>query len=166
MKTAIFGGAALACAVFVAGCNSNPKSGIALRIQEKSAVFAQLTPEQKKNIEGGAIEVGFTTDMVYMALGKPYKEREKSAPEGKVVMWTYHNYYPAVAASQLSLNDPSRHGYRSGQLSPNAPRNPVSISSTAPSGPEASVDTIADIPSETLHVLFLNGVVFDIKLEE
>ena len=81
-------------------------------------------------------------------------------------MWTYHNYYPTVAVSQVSLNDPSRHGYRTGQISPNVPGNPVPLSSTAPTGPEPGVDSISDIPSETLHVLFLNGVVFDIKLEE
>ena len=76
MKYSTSLGAALALAILLAGCDAT--SGTAARIQEKSAVFAQLTPEQKKNIEEGAIEHGYTTDMVYMALGKPTKSREKS----------------------------------------------------------------------------------------
>jgi hypothetical protein len=163
MKSMLFTSVTLAAVTMLAGCDAS--SGITSRIQEKSAIFAQLTPEQKKNIEEGAIEMGYTTDMVYMALGKPSKVREKNAPEGTVLMWTFHNYFPTVAVSKLVLNDPSRHGYRAGQVSPNAPRNGVSISSTVPSGPEPGVDSLADIPSETLHVLFLDGKVFQIKLE-
>jgi hypothetical protein len=162
MKSFIVSIAALAAAMMLTGCDAS--SGITSRIQEKSALFAQLTPEQKKNIEEGAIEMGYTTDMVYMALGKPSKVREKTAPEGTVLMWTFYNYFPTVAVARLSLNDPSRK-YRPGQISPNAPGNSVSISSTKPSGPEPGVDSLGDIPSETLHVLFLDGKVFQIKLE-
>lgn len=150
-------------ASLLASCDAT--SGTAARIQEKSAVFATLTPEQKKNIEEGAIEHGYTTDMVYMALGRPSKTREKASPDGTVLMWTFNNYFPTVAVSRLSMNDPSRK-YRPGQVSPNTPGNPVSISSTKPSGPEPGVDSLADVPSETLHVLFLDGKVFQIKLEE
>lgn len=164
MKSKIATMAALVTAMMFAGCDAS--SGVAARIQEKSAVFAQLTPEQKKNIEEGAIEYGYTTDMVYLALGKPSKVKEKTAPEGTVLMWTFNNYFPTVAVSQLALNDPSRHGYRSGQTYANVPGNSVSISSTAPTGPEPGVDSLAEIPSETLHVLFLDGKVFQIKLEE
>jgi hypothetical protein len=163
MKSTFAAGAALALVLLLAGCDST--SGITARIQEKSTAFAQLTPAQKKNIEGGEIEIGFTTDMVYMALGKASKVKEKTAPEGTVVMWTYNNYFPSVAVSALTLNDPSRQGYRTGQTSPNAPRSASGIADTRSSGPEPSVDSMANIPSETLHVFFLNGVVFDIKLE-
>ena len=168
MKYSISLGAALAVAILLAGCDAT--SGVTARIQEKSAVFAQLTPEQKKNIEEGAIEYGYTTDMVYMALGKPSKVKEKAAPEGTVLMWTFNNYFPTVAVSQLALNDPSRK-YKAPPLSTNYPREgpggttAPSISSTKPSGPEPGVDSLGDIPSETLHVLFLDGKVFQIKLE-
>ncbi len=162
MKNTLILGLALAT-VILAGCDAT--SGISARIQEKSAIFEALSPEQKKAIAEGAIEYGDTADMVYMALGKPSKTREKTTPEGTVTMWTYNNYFPTVAVSRLSMNDPSRK-YRPGQVSPNTPGNPVSISSTKPSGPEPGVDSLADIPSETLHVLFLDGKVFKIALEE
>jgi len=163
MKSNVVALAAVVSGLMLAGCDAS--SGVAARIQEKSAVFTQLTPEQKKSIEEGVIEHGYTTDMVYMALGKPSKVREKAAPEGTVLMWTFNNYFPAVAVSKLSLNDPSRHGYRAGQVSSMSPRNNVSLSSTVSSGPEPSVDSLGEIPSETLHVLFLDGKVFQIKLE-
>ncbi len=169
MKSIVIIGTALLAAMALAGCDAT--SGTAGRIQEKSAVFATLTPEQKKNIEEGSIEYGYTTDMVYMALGKPSKVREKAAPEGTVLMWTFNQFYPTVAVSQLALNDPSRK-YKAAQLSTNYPNTgpggatAASISSTKPSGPEPGVDSLGEIPSETLHVLFLDGKVFQIKLEE
>lgn len=157
-------GPTLACILgLLAGCDAT--TGTAGRIQEKAAVYAQLSPEAQRNIEQGGIEVGYTTDMVYMALGRPSRVREKTAPEGKVVMWTYNNYFPTVAVAQLSMNDPSRK-FRPPQVSPNTPGNSVSISSTRPSGPEPGVDSLGEIPSETLHVLFLEGRVFKIALEE
>lgn len=168
MKSIVSLGIALSLAALLVGCDAT--SGTAARIQEKSAVFAQLTPEQKKSIEEGAIEYGYTMDMVYMALGKPSKVREKTVAEGTVVMWTFNNYYPSVAVAQLALNDPSRK-YRAAPLGSNYPNtgpggtSAPSLSSTKPSGPEAGVDSLADIPSETLHVQFLDGKVFQIKLE-
>ncbi|MBV5332683.1 hypothetical protein JZU54_03780 [bacterium] len=106
MKSLYAYGAALVLAVLISGCDAS--SGKTARIQEKSAVFAQLTPEQKKSIESGSIEVGYTADMVYMALGKPSKVKSKESPEGKTEMWTYNNFAPAASASHLSLGDPSR----------------------------------------------------------
>jgi hypothetical protein len=41
----------------------------------------------------------------------------------------------------------------------------ASISSTKPTGPEPGIDTLADVPSDTLYVLLLNGRVFELKLE-
>ena len=169
MKFIVTFGAALSAAMLLAGCDAT--SGTAARIQEKSALYAQLTPEQKKNIEEGAIEHGYTMDMVYMALGKPSKSREKAAPEGTVVMWTYNNYYPTVTASTVTLNNPSRRrlNYQASSLFPN--NNPnvgpqaANIAGTKPTGPEAGIDNLPDVPSETLYVLFLDGKVFQIKLE-
>ena len=141
-----------------AGCD--PASGIATRIAEKSAVFTQLTPEQKSKIEQGVIEIGFTSDMVYMAMGRPQKITEKNLPLGHVAMWTYRNFLPTSSLSLLTANHPSRHGYTSGQTSANAPR-----SSGAGSGPEPTLDAMPDLPLETLHVFLLNDRVCELKVE-
>jgi hypothetical protein len=168
MKTPLL--TAFACALTLAlqtGCES---SGPSARIQEKSAVFATLTSEQQTTIREGTIELGYTADMVYMALGKPSKVKAQDDAEGRVEMWTYNNFYPTVAVTQLAMNDPGRK-YKVAQITTNYPRldadgNPApSISTTKPTGPEPGVDTMADIPSDTLYVLLLNDRVFQLKLE-
>lgn len=160
MKTALISVIALS-SFLLAGCDS---TGVQARIQEKSAAFAALTPAQKKSIEDGSIEVGFTADMVYMALGRPSKTKEKTSADGKVEMWTYSNYYTS-GASNLALNDPGRQGYRGGQVGMNTPRNETSISSTKSSGPEPGLEP-GLIPTTTLLVFFHNGVVVQIKTEK
>ncbi|MCF7687908.1 MAG: hypothetical protein K9M98_02985 [Cephaloticoccus sp.] len=157
--------AALAAGLLInTGCES---TGISTRINEKSAVFATLTLEQQKYIRQGAVEIGYTSDMVYMALGKPSKVKSKDSPDGLVEMWTYNNYYPSVTATQLvagskstqsgswnSVNVGTNDGHSGG----------ASLSSTVQSGPRTELG-FADIPTHTLYVLMLNGKVFDLKLE-
>jgi hypothetical protein len=146
MKSLFTLGTALLAVIALVGCDAS--SGTAARIQEKSAAFAQLTPEQKQRIEAGSIERGYTTDMVYMALGKPSKVKEKASPEGTVLMWTYNNFYS---------NNPD--------FAPGADR-PERFSSGRSVGREQGVDNVAELPPETLYVLFLEGKVIQIKLEE
>ena len=158
MNTNPVHGLVLILALASSGCD--PASGIATRISERSAVFTQLTPDQKAKIEQGVVEIGFTADMVYMAMGRPQKVTEKTVPLGQVAMWTYRNFLPNTSLSLLSDNHPSRHGYTSGQTSANAPR-----SGGAGSGPEPSIDGMPDLPLETLHVFLLNGRVCELKIE-
>jgi hypothetical protein len=147
-------------AVLVTGCETVGTRG---RIQEKSAVFSTLTEAQKKSIEAGAIEVGYTPDMVYMALGKPSSRETRNAPQGPVEMWTYRNYYPATAATQLTLNNPNQRPQTS-QASSSAPRDGASLGSTATSGPQTSLG-IADLAADKLYVFFSDSKVSEIKLE-
>src|ERR1035437_2056179 len=165
-KLLAFLGAALVLAFLVTGCETNGRTA---RIQEKSAVDATLTPWQKKVIDDGGVERGYTTDVVYMALGTHKTVKSKDTPEGKTEMWTYTNYYPTVVASKLSMNNPNSR-YTMEQTSPNAPAHgggarvqPSSFSSTT-GGPTASLD-VADLPTHTLYVFLFNGKVFDIKLD-
>jgi hypothetical protein len=160
-------GATLVLALLVAGCETNVRSA---RIQEKSAVYAALTPEQRKNVESGTIEVGYTSDMVYIALGAPKHVETKDTPEGKAEMWTYLNFYSTGPASTLSFNPPGSR-YTMMQTSPNAPGRGGPSRTAAPSfgatggGPTPTLD-IADIPSQTLYVFFFDGKVFDIKVDK
>ncbi len=139
------------------GCH--PTAGIPARIQEKSAVFSHLTDAQKRNIEKGVIEVGDTTDMVYMALGKPQKIREEKLPEGRETTWIYENFALPPTMALLRPTHPSRHG-----LNPVYAATNTSISFGGRGGPEPSVDAMPDLPTETLHVIFLNGAVFELKV--
>ena len=57
---------ALITAFLVTGCET---SGISNRITEKAAIFNTLPPIQQQDIKNGYIGDGYTTDMVYMAVG-------------------------------------------------------------------------------------------------
>ena len=75
-------GVALGLALIITGCESDNMSA---RIKEKSAVYATLKPWQKKNIDKGVIAMGFSPDMVYMAIGNP----DTKTPAGQAQFWTY-----------------------------------------------------------------------------
>lgn len=148
------------------GCEtSNPTA----RIQEKSAVFAALTPRQQEDIKAGAIEVGYTADMVYMALGKPSKVTTKQDETGPVEMWTYNNYYPTDRAAYNIVNTSAVRQYNANRsqiraaMSPGSDGNQKSISST--SGGVQTDLNLPELASDTLYVLFFEGKVFQMKLE-
>jgi hypothetical protein len=171
-------GAATLLAILLAGCESD--GGIAARGQEKSAVYASLKPWQKKYIDKGTIAVGFSPDMVYIAMGKPDTVEAKDYEEGKVELWTYKRYYPVDPAmhgfqysryttdSAYSPTPASTQGVTSAGNNPNAlgapsvPRgldrgNSESIGKTG--GPQGGSMVPADIPSYTVQVLFAEGKV-------
>jgi hypothetical protein len=159
-------GAALGLAVLFAGCES---TGRTARIQEKSAVYASLTADQKKAIDDGVLQLGFTSDMVYLALGNPDKVKSKDTTEGRVEMWTYTNYYPTVSATTTSYNNPGAR-YNMMTTSANAPGGPTSGRAATPSfgatggGPSPTMN-VADLPAHTLYVFLLNGKVFNVKID-
>lgn len=70
-------------ALLLAGCNTAEP-----RITEHRATFAALDPATQKNIRNGIVEPGYSTDMVYMALGKP--TRTVTTANGNAV-WVYHH---------------------------------------------------------------------------
>jgi hypothetical protein len=154
-------GASLALALLVPGCETK---NLSARIQEKSAVYASLTPEQRKNVESGTIEVGYTSDMVYLALGSPHQVQTKDTPEGKAEMWSYTNFYATGPASTVSFNSPgTRYTMMQAPLSASsrggAPR-------TSASGDPTPTLGLADIPSQTLYVFLFDGKVFEIKVDK
>lgn len=118
------------------GCETN---SVNRRIGEKSAAYARLAPEQQVKIRQGVIELGFTADMVYMALGHPDKTTIRQTAEGPVGLWIYDR--PRPVDPQL----PAR-------LSPL-----VGLHTPATGEPP-------DRPAEILYVLFFKGRVLEIKL--
>ena len=73
---------------FLAGCQT-----VDDRIKEKPEVFAKLDAVTQDKIKQGIIELGYTEDMVYLALGKPDQMRESVSAEGKATTWIYNTYY-------------------------------------------------------------------------
>ena len=79
----------LVCALAVAGC-STPAS----RIEKNSAAFAGLPPAAQAKIRAGEIEVGYTPEMVAMALGRADRIYRRQSAEGETEVWAYADKSP------------------------------------------------------------------------
>lgn len=80
---------ALAAALAAAGCSS----AVDRRIHARQAQFNQLDPVSQANIRNGQVDLGFTPDMVFMALGEPTRREQKLVADGVQMTWVYKAYY-------------------------------------------------------------------------
>lgn len=81
----------------LAGCSTVDK-----RIQEKSVLFAGLDVATQEKLRQGIVEIGFTTDMVYIALGEPDDKREKISATGRELTWVYSSYRQEYAGTGVA----------------------------------------------------------------
>jgi hypothetical protein len=68
-------------------------STISSRIEEKAPLFYSLDETTRAKISHGDIDVGYTPDMVYIALGHPDLKRESVSAQGRTEQWIYRSYY-------------------------------------------------------------------------
>lgn len=105
--------AALGALLFAAGCQT-----VETRIREKPDVFAKLDPKTQDQIRQGIIDIGYTEDMVYLALGKPDEKRESINEKGRSIVWIYKTYYERYEGTHMVgyyrqvYWDPRIRGYR------------------------------------------------------
>jgi len=83
-------------ALMLAGCNT-----VEDRIEEKATVFNALPAEAQSRIKQGLVDVGYTQDMVYIAMGEADRVTERSTGEGNETVWIYNNYYREYQGSQF-----------------------------------------------------------------
>jgi hypothetical protein len=72
---------------FLAGCQT-----VDDRIKKNPGVFSQYDAQTQDKIRQGIIELGFTEDMVYLAIGAPDVKRETLSAAGKSTTWIYNTY--------------------------------------------------------------------------
>lgn len=87
----------LALLALLAGCSTVDK-----RIQEKSSVFAGLDAATQEKLRQGVVEIGYTPDMVYIALGQPDDKREKVSATGREITWIYSSYTQEYAGTGVA----------------------------------------------------------------
>jgi len=73
---------------FITGCQT-----VESRIKERPEVFANVDKATQDKIKQGIIDLGYTEDLVYVALGAPDQKRETVNADGKTVTWIYNTYY-------------------------------------------------------------------------
>jgi hypothetical protein len=62
------------------------------RIRRNADFFATLAPEQQQLIREGKIAIGFTPDLVRLALGDPDRVAVRQDTTGEGEAWSYTNY--------------------------------------------------------------------------
>ena len=74
-------------ALFVAGC-STPQS----RIKKNPELFAGFPEDVQTNVRAGRIDIGYTKDMIFIALGKPDRQYSRQTATGTTEVWAYITY--------------------------------------------------------------------------
>jgi hypothetical protein len=81
-------------ALALGGCST-----INSRIKERYPVFASLDAATQDQIRHGQVGVGYSPDMVYMALGRPTYQVNRVNNDGTESTWIYKSYYEEYAGS-------------------------------------------------------------------
>jgi len=89
----------IAClaALVLAGCST-----VQSRIEEKSAVFNALPSETQSRIQQGLVDVGYSQDMVYIAMGRADRVTERATANGNETVWVYNSYYQEYQGSAFA----------------------------------------------------------------
>jgi Small protein A (tmRNA-binding) len=87
MKTILWMVALMAGGLALSGC-STPET----RIAKQPELFNSLTPEEQQLIREGRVGMGFTPEMVKLALGDPDRVRERVDQSGRSEVWSYIAY--------------------------------------------------------------------------
>lgn len=81
--------AAVLSVLILAGC-STPQS----RIEQNRAVFNSFPAAVQEKVRAGQIDVGFTPEMVALALGEPARKATRKTETGEAEVWIYHDSSP------------------------------------------------------------------------
>jgi hypothetical protein len=77
----------LSALAFFSGC-ATP----AARIERNPEVFAKLSPTEQQTIREGKVAIGFTPEMVKLALGEPDRVFTRTDAQGSTESWSYTTY--------------------------------------------------------------------------
>ena len=148
---------ALIIVALLTGCESARTA----RIRENAAHFDSLNLRSRKLIEEGQFDLGFTSEAVFMALGKPNRIATAETDDGTVETWTYKNFLYGGTRSGALVSR--------GVPAPRLPRNSASANPVGPAIPSAPAQPanleIADPPLATLLLDLRDGRVVAARLE-
>lgn len=85
MRTVVCRGVMMVLLCVAAGCVSTPAN----RIKKEPGVFSSFPPEVQAKVQKGEVEVGFSRDMVRLALGLPQRVHTRITEAGQLEIWIY-----------------------------------------------------------------------------
>jgi hypothetical protein len=80
----------LGLSALLTACTSTPES----RIAQHPAIFDTYPPQVRQKIRAGEVDIGFTPDMVRLALGDPSRVFSRQTENGVTELWIYHDNGP------------------------------------------------------------------------
>lgn len=150
--------AALPMAVMLAGCESMRNA----RIRENQALFASLDPFSQHLVRQGLFNHGFSSELVYMSLGRPNRVTVAETAKGKLETWTYRNFlYESSGAVSVGVSTPGTRPMGT-VLSSSAPGGPSLNSTKAGPGNAAVAEETALC---TLYIDLLEGTVVAVRIQ-
>ena len=84
---------------------STPQS----RIDSNRAVFDKFPAEVQEKVRAGRVDVGFTVEMVRIALGEPARQMTRKTDKGEVEVWIYTDDKPQFSIG-LGVGSGGYHG--------------------------------------------------------
>jgi len=81
----------------VVGCSTFEKRSL-----EKAEVFSKLDPATQEKLRREVIEIGYTPDMVFIALGKPDIKSQQITADSREETWTYNSYYSEYRGTETA----------------------------------------------------------------
>lgn len=99
----------LALALGAAGCATTVDS----RIRANPAIFASFPPDVQEKIRQERVELGFTEDMVRVALGTPVRVTMRQTQASTSTVWVYTTHEPETYTDMAPVMyyGRSRHGH-------------------------------------------------------
>lgn len=82
-------------ALLLAACASTPQQ----RIAEQRSAFDAYPPAVQQQIRQGQVAVGFTPEMVRLAMGKPDSVETRTSGSGTSEVWIYRDHSPLLGFS-------------------------------------------------------------------
>jgi len=76
--------------LLLAGCASTPQD----RISQNKALYESFPADAQKKISAGQVDIGFTPDMVRLAMGKPHKIYNRADAQGESEVWVFAKAKP------------------------------------------------------------------------
>ncbi len=136
------------------------------RIKENQEAFDKLSPADQQVVRSGFIKVGFTQEMVYMALDKPEKKLPGSGAGNET--WIYHNFYSSDGGG-MGMGQKVKTNFAPGSGgTAGSSRNPTaggrSSNNTFNVEADPAAENIKADAAIKVHVKFIDGKVATIEI--
>jgi hypothetical protein len=141
-------GVAAAAISLFAGCNTFNS-----RARQMSGVYDSLPASEQQRLQKGAINVGDTPEMVYIALGNPDERRELLTADGAQNTWVYKSYWQQYEGTAWL-------GYRRIIVPSRTGRGYVIFHEPV------TQDVYRTLVDEVIRVSFANGVVSQVEQQK